>query len=412
MTTIISSSAFSSGDYDEDELTQTLLVWICNRPVLTLNTLNTMLIKAMSTYTGSVACVIKAVCADLDGNSLSDFGIAITLCIIGSPCVFGSIESYGLTWTLDSTHRIIEESRMLVCSHNACIEKQFCGISHVMCNTICEDISLIRSDSCLLSKWLRDTVQHRYDLKLSSDDSATLERLLHVPMLLTHTPTSEEMSLMAINVSEAALHTIHPPSCVSSMFVAQVILAHTTTVKLYHAPKQYRLRWSSDSEPEAEAVCMLAYLAHVKPAWCALLNAVNLDSPQCWAYFRAQLDTAASAFCPVCLILLYDDDDYVDGVRADICRLPAMECFRRLEQDEVNCASRAKCIVDEIIGWTPFPREIARLAASYEVDSMLLYTIRTIETGSSVARMFSCSTTKTQKKKMDNSPAWDNNQKN
>jgi len=60
-----------------------------------------------------------------------------------------------------------------------------------------------------------------------------------------------------------------------------------------------------------------------------------------------------------------------------------------MEKSESAVAGRAVCVVDAILEGTPLPHSLARLTASYEVNTSLRHTIRTIEAGRSVAEMFS-----------------------
>jgi len=140
---------------------------------------------------------------------------------------------------------------------------------------------------------------------------------------------------------------------------------------------------------------MLSFLAHVKPAWCALLNVmINIITPQHWTLFRAKLVDTCNSFCYVCenISLNNNNNNNNTGVLTEhvqACGLPALECFRLMEQAEINVASRAVSVVDIVYACTSLPCVLSRLSASYELDSSLCYTARTIEAGYSISRMFS-----------------------
>jgi len=343
----------------------------------------------------ALARVTKSVCADLTTAKLQSFIVAMSVAIIGGgPCVFGRIESYDFTWTLEMTRVIASRCRRDVCSHHACVESQFHGMSHIIHNTplgISEIDSISMGWGCggsgLLVAWLYNNAQH--DLKLLSDNASLLERLLHVPMIYAHTFTTEDVSVLALNVSEASLHAILSSSSSSSSseyldtFVMHTLLAHNTTTGLYHKPKQLQGTEGDDT------ICMLSYLSIIKTAWSALLNAVDFNRPRRWALFRTKLYEIGNRSCSIFgHAMEHDNGNDVSIAHSSVCRLPAIECFKLFEHAEINSAIRAAQIVEEIVGCTPLPDALARLVATYEVDSSLRHTLRTIETGNSVAVMF------------------------
>jgi len=198
-----------------------------------------------------------------------------------------------------------------------------------------------------------------------------------------HPPDAEQTSLVALNISEPSLRTfLNPLSSVSSSetmdkFAAQVVLAHTTTFRLYPSLKR------TSTDVEYDEVAMQSYLKTVRPAWCALMNTINVDSPQRWRLFLAILVDICQSRCPTCIDIQtrYWGLSSLSVCNARTCRLPALECFRRLEQTEADAADRGKQVVGAVEAWTQWPFVLACLLASYEVDSSLRYTVLTIEKG-------------------------------
>ena len=395
--------------FDQDEFAQSLLDWARRERFISCVDVYWRLVVAHKQcapglFPGVLARVIITVCAGLDTASdaiaFRNFVGATTICIIGSPCLFGHLDTHNIALTPEMSRKIENACQKLACEHQECIEARFISISHVQRNAkhACE--RGVRARPCLLSDWVRGKICYTSNLKLSSVDKATLDRLLRIPLRCTHATNAEETSLIALNASEEALRTmLMSRSSLSSSssleepldrFVVQVILAHTTTAGLYHAP---RISTStSEAKDNINAVAMQAYLVNIKSAWCALLNIIGIDSPRRWVDFHAQLVDACRSSCPGCENTrppVLDADNVFWMERTRKCRFLALRFFRRLQHTETNVAHRAVQIVDAITTSTPLPCVLARLSAIYEVDSSLHYTIRTIEAGHSVSRMFS-----------------------
>ena len=320
---------------------------------------------AESVFTAMLARVVKTICAELVtaklNQALCDFVIAITVCVLGSPCVFQSLTSYDLPWTLEMAREILVQSQLMQpCRHSQCVEPRFLGISCMLgyAKYGVDEVPWSGA-SCPLSKWIQNKALHSSALKLLSNDAATLERLLHVPMLYGRIRNAEDFSLMALNVSETSLRTILPTYALET-FIAQVILAHNTTIRLYIGSK-------------IETATMLKSMVDIKPAWSALLNVIDIDTPQRWISFCTKLDSLCYLPCSHCL-----DNDTTGGFN---CHSFAVKRFQLFEQEEANAVTRAAHIVQVITESTLVPHAIARLIASYEVDSRLSYTVRTIERG-------------------------------
>jgi len=103
--------------FDESEFTQSILVyatsggrWVCYRNV------RSRLVDAHSkcaknTFTGVLVRVIETICskrnADYDHTTLNHLVVAITMCIIGSPCMFAPVAEYKIEWTHDQIKMIV-----------------------------------------------------------------------------------------------------------------------------------------------------------------------------------------------------------------------------------------------------------------------------------------------------------------